>query len=137
MNYARTALSLATVASSVLLAGAFVSYRAGAFNSLLEASARPADSGNSLPPGPNLSDDSNQHRGFSEHANDRSTERERTIMSSSKSTTTFSAPLTDTIRLGANTYKVELGSAKTAEPQPSAPPEPPPPKTTEPARTLM
>jgi hypothetical protein len=37
-------LKLATVVSSVLLAGGFVAYRVGAFNSLMGTSASPADS---------------------------------------------------------------------------------------------
>jgi hypothetical protein len=37
-------LKLAAVISSVLLAGGFVAYRAGAFNSLMEPSPQPADS---------------------------------------------------------------------------------------------
>lgn len=43
-------LKLATVASSIILVSGFVSYRAGAFNWLVEASAAPAD------PEPNVND---------------------------------------------------------------------------------
>jgi hypothetical protein len=46
---ARTLLKLATVLSSVLLLGLFVSYRAGAFSWLMATSARPMDSGSGPP----------------------------------------------------------------------------------------
>ena len=44
MKKPNSLLKLAAVVSSVLLAGGFVSYRAGAFDHFLESSAPPADS---------------------------------------------------------------------------------------------
>jgi hypothetical protein len=67
----KSLLKMATVASSVLLLGAFVSYRAGAFNRLVETSAPPADSGTRPSAEEKLSDGAPQP--------------DPTIMSSSKS----------------------------------------------------
>jgi hypothetical protein len=45
----KTILKLAVIASSVLLAAGFISYRAGAFSWLMPAEVRPVDSGTETP----------------------------------------------------------------------------------------
>jgi hypothetical protein len=55
VNLSNTLLKVTAVVSSVLLAGVFVSYRAGAFDGLLETSERPTDSGHSQTFQPKLS----------------------------------------------------------------------------------
>jgi hypothetical protein len=99
---------VAVVASSLLLVGGFVSYRAGAFNALIGPSTQPAE-----PAGP-------------QQLLPATTQTVPTMMSSSKSMT-----------LGNNVYDVQIGPYSPPNTPPPAPSQQAPPATTKAAPTIM
>jgi hypothetical protein len=110
-------LRLGAAVSSVLLAGGFVAFRAGAFNSVIPSSAQPSDPASGLPVGETALDGASSDTfRFEGRLNGTFSP----IMSSSKS-----------IIIGSNIYDVEIGPYS----KPSAPP-PAPPQQNPPASTL-
>jgi hypothetical protein len=117
-------LKLAAVVCSVLLAGGFVSYRAGAFHWLLGTSARPADSGSSPAPEESLSDGA--------------TEPAPTIMYSTKSmplsaprTSSGSSPFLDAA------YSLPLQLSDVPDPEPPTASQQSSPAPAQPASTVI
>jgi hypothetical protein len=85
-------VKLATVASSVLLLAAFVSYRAGPLSWIGDAGARSADSTTSVP-------------ATAVQPPSMATEQDRTIMSSSKSMFLGGKPIIETVKWAVTTTK--------------------------------